>query len=288
MKILSLTQNTPEWLQYRKWKVCASEISAILGSNPWKSAYKLFHEKVGEVKPFVTDAMRHGAAVESEARAKINEVLGANYKPICIEHDEMDFLFASLDGYDDQVEIPLIEIKCPVKIDSHHIALSDKVPGYYIAQLNLQMLIAGVESCYYCSYMPYDLIPLAIVLVKRDPELCKRIVEAAKAFYDRMLNMNCPEPEKKDIQPIVINDPALVEMALKRVKLKEQMVGLEQELDAIDEALKSACAESSVIGPVKVTKSEVKGSIQYDKIEALSGIDLEKYRKPSYTKWTVK
>ncbi|HQE50274.1 MAG TPA: YqaJ viral recombinase family protein, partial [Fervidobacterium sp.] len=37
-----------EWLQFRKRGIGGSDISAILGLNPWKSPLALYYDKVGE------------------------------------------------------------------------------------------------------------------------------------------------------------------------------------------------------------------------------------------------
>jgi putative phage-type endonuclease len=142
MRVISLNQGTPEWLDYRKTKICASDIASVMGLNPYKSPWECYQEKNGNKFPFVSDRMRRGVELEPEARSRVNEVLEAHYVPLCVEH-EIGWMFASLDGYDAGAQVPIVEIKCP-GLETHRIACDDKVPPLYYPQLQFQMYVAGV------------------------------------------------------------------------------------------------------------------------------------------------
>lgn len=287
MKIVNVVQGSPEWLEYRKMKICASDIASIMGMNPFKSPWKCYQEKTGSYTPFVSDAMRRGVELEPVARARINEVLEEHYAPLCIEH-EIGWMFASLDGYSAKAQVPIIEIKCP-GVETHRIACDDKVPHMYYPQLQFQMYVADVDCAYYCSYMPEDLTPLAIVLVKRDDEFCERMSKEAAAFFLCLLQFDPPERSEKDKEPRKIEDVSWVKIAQERINLSKNIALLESQRDEIDKAIKDFCdGETCIMGSLKITKSERKGSIDYDAIPELKGVDKEKYRKPNSEMWSIR
>ena len=39
-------QGTPEWLEFRRTMVMASDSPVIMGVSPWKTPLQLYHEKV--------------------------------------------------------------------------------------------------------------------------------------------------------------------------------------------------------------------------------------------------
>lgn len=287
MKIISLIQGSPEWLDYRKTRICASDIAAIMGLNPFKSAWACYQEKMGISTPFVSDAMRRGVLLEPEARSRVNEVLEENYAPICVEHD-IGWMFSSLDGYSENAAVPIIEIKCP-GLETHRIACDDKVPTLYYPQMQFQMYIAGVQSSYYVSYMPEDLIPLAVVLVKKDEEFCQRMSRDAAEFYLRLVTFDAPERTEKDKEPKRLDDIYLIKLAEERIRLTKTIDMLTNQRDEIDKLLKEKCqGETSIIGNLKITKSYRKGYIDYDAIPELQNVDIEKYRKPSKETWSIR
>lgn len=285
-KIIPLTQGSTEWLEYRRWKIGASDISAILGENNFKTAYQLYLEKIGEHVPFVTDAMRRGTLLEEHARVKANEIIGANYKPVCIESVTEDHMFCSLDGMDTEAEIKIIEIKCPTSIDGHSYAVNDKIPPYYLPQLQMQMYVADAEAAYYVSYLPDDIIPIAIVLVKRDNEMISRIIKEAKKFYEKMISFDPPELSSKDYR--IVSDVALIELANERAQLKNECDDAMKRVDEIDAVLKGSVTDNSIVGPLKLIKASRRGTIDYAKVPELKTVDLEPYRKKTTVYWTIR
>lgn len=285
-RIVNLVQGSPEWHEYRRWKIGASDISTILGTNNFKTPYQLYQEKVDGKIPFVTDAMRRGTLLESEARDKANEILGGNYKPICIESISDDYMFCSLDGMDVNAEIKVIEIKCPSSLDSHALAVDDKIPNYYVAQVQMQMFVANADAAYYVSYFPEHIIPIAIVLVKRDQDLINRMLPAAKDFFSKIINFDPPELTSRDYK--VIDSVELIELALKRYDLKKGCEDALKKCDEIDAILKSKITESSIVGPLKICRSTRKGTIEYEKIPELQSVDIEQYRKKNTVYWTIR
>lgn len=284
-KVINLKQGSDEWKQYRRWKICASDMSTIMGLNPWKTPLQLYQEKVEGIEPFVSDKMRRGVQLEPEARKELNESTGSHYSPICMEHQEHDFLFASLDAWDDSAPIPIAEIKVPSE-NTHRMAVLDyKIPDYYKPQIQAQMFIAGVDKAYYVSYMPEDLIPFGMVETTKDDDFCNKMLDAATDFYRRLLEFDPPIGKEKEV---IVTDPQLILLAKERYQLKSEVDDAQERIDEIDTILKSRCTESSLIGKLKLTKAEREGAIDYKKMPEDLQKEVEKYRKPKYITWTIR
>lgn len=146
MKIISFSegQSGEEWLNWRKNGIGASDISVIMGSNPYCTPRKLWNIKCGfESEPEINAAMAHGIRTEDIARQWINEHYQLNLKPVCLEDDEKSFFRASLDGFDFDQKV-LVEIKCPISekvLDQAR--LNQVIPDYWYDQVQWQIMMSN-------------------------------------------------------------------------------------------------------------------------------------------------
>ena len=106
-------QGSPEWLEWRRYKVGASDCATIVGWNPHKSARKLWHQIIDNEPVIVNEHMERGRRLEPFVRNEINTKIGNLYQPVCMESLRYPWLIASLDGWQDDNPLPIIEIKCP-------------------------------------------------------------------------------------------------------------------------------------------------------------------------------
>jgi len=195
MPAIHLEQGSNEWLEYRKSKIMATDISVILGNNPWKKKLELWEEKLGLRPPTqLNAAMKRGQDLEPEARKLASDFIGIDFEPCVYQSDKFPWLAASLDGISINIKEPyVLEIKCPKEF-THVDATNDIIPGYYIDQIQTQLLVTGASICYYFSYRPeYKEKPYAIIPVHKDPEKQAEIIEKGQEFYIQMCTMNPPE-----------------------------------------------------------------------------------------------
>jgi len=151
MRKLPLEQGSREWLQWRKSVVTATAASSILGINPYEPEYQCWQRYIGLIPPQEeNEAMRRGKRLEPEARELFQKHYSINMTSFCVESDDYNFLGASLDGISDCGKY-ILEIKCNGKVN-HSLALKGKIPSYYEAQIQHQLLVTGSEKCYYYSY----------------------------------------------------------------------------------------------------------------------------------------
>lgn len=88
MKVLELNQNTPEWEEFRRAHIGASDAPAICGIDPNRNQYKVWKEKVLGEKCYETSAMRLGKELEPKARLMAQEFYEMDFPPLCILNEK--------------------------------------------------------------------------------------------------------------------------------------------------------------------------------------------------------
>lgn len=190
-KEIKLEQGTPEWLSLRRNLIGASDSSAILGCG-YKSANKLYNEKMSDKPVIMNDAMKRGSQLEPIARQHANEILGVQFIPIVCVSIRYPWLLASLDGWHEETQT-ILEIKCGgAKL--HANAREGKIPNYYISQMQHQMAVTGSRMCYYYSFDGED--DGVCLHVNRDDGYIKDYLPKSKYFWDCMQDYMIPDMKK--------------------------------------------------------------------------------------------
>lgn len=297
IKVIPLVQGSQEWLDFRKFKIGSSSAASIMGVG-FKTPLQLF-EDIMEDKPTpVNDAMRRGSAMEPIARAWINERCKADLQPVVVEHPnpEYNWHISSIDGlcvmpnglslYGKEIlkpgEIFVCEIKCP-GLKDHTTALEGKVPDKYLPQCyHILEDLPGVNKILYFSYREDS---QAMVWVDRDEYEMTNQFGYELSFYSKLLSCRPPEPTEKDWVEFVQSD--LIGQANEYLQIMDELSILEERSKEIKENLIIATAKTSrcKIGELKLQKVIRQGTVDYSQIDALKGIDLDKYRKPPIISW---
>ncbi len=97
-------------------------------------------------------------------------------------------------------------------------------------------------------------------------------------------------PEATDRDAHVISDADTVALAADYRARKQEIAQLERELFDIEDKLKSAASVHALvqIGDMTISKVVRKGAVDYAKVEALKGVNLDLYRKPASQFQTIK
>ena len=271
-----------EWLEVRRSKISATDIAPILGISKWDTPLSLYERKLSGKEPERNYAMSHGLALEEDARKCFEGLTGEFVSPRFIFVKD-DWKCASLDGINDAGVA--VEIKCPMGMADHETALKGECPVHYYPQLQWQMLVAGLPWMYYFSYMPNDVEPCALVKVERSDMAIEMMVVKAKEFWDKLQSKTPPEATDRDR----IELPGIMRGQEARAALLMEVISeAEKELEKIRDELIAACDGKKCEGEyLRITPYEVKGAVEYGKIEALKGVDLERYRKPKSIRWRI-
>lgn len=155
-----------EWLKLRQTGIGGSDISAIMGFNPYKTAYDLYHEKIAnEVQETQSEAAYWGSILEDIVAKEYAERSGSKVQRVnyLLRHPEHTFAIANIDRavinpaisgnvrYKDGALTTdrLLEVKTAsaFKRGDWGDEDSDQVPDNYNLQCQWYMGITDVRTC---------------------------------------------------------------------------------------------------------------------------------------------
>lgn len=282
MKFIDIEQNTPEWLEWRKSGIGASEAAVLMGTSKWKTPYELWEDKLGRSEPKpMNQWQRRGHDLEPVARDFYSQRVNSLMMPKCAVHAQYDWILASFDAVD-LFGSKIAEIKCPGPRD-HKLAQEGKIPAHYYPQLQHQMWVAGLDEIDYVSFDGEELI---VLTVKRCSEYIGQLFDKAQEFW-HYVQTETPPPAGID-ETLTITDDEFLAAANRWAEAKRV---LDQAKEYENEA-RMALLELTDGGPcqgggVKCTPVVKKGAVDYKAIPELQSVNLEQYRKPSSMYWKV-
>ena len=275
-RIERLQQNTAEWHRWRRQGIGASDAPVIMGETAFKTPRTLWSIKTGRMQEASAgQAARRGRELENFARRGYERQTGIQVEPLCLVHEEFEWMRASLDGlsFDGST---LVEIKCPLSLRDRASAQQGRIPSQYHAQLQHQLEVSGAERAHYWSFHGTDGI---LVEIRPDREYAKKLVEVEAAFWQLVKENRWPELVNEELD--LSADPKWLHAALRyrEVKLRlENTTFEEQKLRATLACM--ATARRTYGGGVELLKSTRKGTVDYSAVPELRGLNLEPYRKP--------
>jgi len=295
MKIINLEQGTQEWLQWRKTGVTASEIAAILGLSPYKTAWQVWAEKTGLVEPEDLSANPHvanGVRLEDVARQFFEQQHDDVLLPVCVESEEHPFLKASLDGLS-MNNMP-VELKVPSEPTWNQISASGENSNaykLYYPQVQHQLAVTGAEKGWLVFYRDNESQEFVIL---RDDAMIAEIIQKADTFWKSVMQGKEPakDPERdffhpKDDQILEWETAATgwLECNTELKALEKRVKDLKSIQDQHLSVMKSLMGKfmHAEAAGLKVTRFGVRGTVDYEKLLLDKGISLEEvepYRKP--------
>lgn len=279
-----MQQNTPEWLEFRRNKIGASDAPTILGISPYPNdtPYKLWEQKVFGKDKEETAAMAHGHSMEETALAEFEKVSGISMMPKIVVHPERTWQMASLDGVAFNGKT-FVEIKCPKYNKTHEMAQKGEIPPHYEAQMQHQMSVLGVSEGFYFNFYEGKGI---LLIIRRDEKFIEDLIEKEEKFLTYM-------QEKK---PPPLTDRDYVEQTSdKWIRKAEEWKNLHSQIKIMEEAqeeirkdlMTMTCGQNSKGGGIRLTRSIYEGRVDYDNIPELIGVNLNPYRRAPIERWTL-
>jgi putative phage-type endonuclease len=229
-----------KWLEERRRGLGGSDIGAILGLSPWKSAFQVYQEKRGEVESFKgNDLTDWGKRMEPTIRQWYSDTTGhpVRVPDKILYHSKHPFMLASLDGFTDEPRG--VEIKTARSGKEWGEPGTNEIPDDYMLQVQHYMAVTG---------FPVFDVPVSIAgawpviyEVPSDPELQEMIIDACADFWQRVIDGNPPEPTtyadavqrfgKSEAQGVIVAGRADVQAVedLREVKAKLDQLKAEEE-----------------------------------------------------------
>lgn len=197
---------TAEWHEQRRERLGASEVTAILGLSPWKSAYQVWLEKTGRVPPWEgNDATRAGQRLERAVLDQAEEDLGPLERNVVVPAVGLDCpLTATLDAWathrDEVVEAKTSGIVGPVYGEWGEEG-SDIIPQAYLVQVAVQMLCTEAELAHvYALLGGRGIIRFRVA---RDEEVIDAIADQCARWWHRHIDQGI-EPKLSEPLPLEI------------------------------------------------------------------------------------
>ena len=183
----------PQWLEERRKGIGGSDIAAVMGLSPWKTAYQVYQEKRKEVANWEgNEATDWGKRMEPAIRQWYSDTTGRSVRvpEKIITHSRYPFMLASIDGFTDD---PLrgLEIKTARSVKGWGEPGSNEIPDYYILQVQ-----------HYMTVTAFPVFDVAVSIgggspvlyeVPEDRELQEMIIDACAAFWQRVVDGNPPD-----------------------------------------------------------------------------------------------
>ncbi len=287
MKIIELEQGSPEWLAFRKDYIGASDAPVICGVSFYgKTPLQLYEEKKSLRKSYKSKAMERGTELEPIARRMVDKDHGTIYTPMVVQSEEVEFMIASLDGYDIHSN-KFIEIKCPKEEIFESINQYNDIPLDWIYQMNHQMFVVELDEG---TLIVYNGTYYKEFVIKRDNTLVSQIIEKERTFYKNMVDSIAPEgslPVRTDLEAM---ESVLAAVKLRDAisKKKEEIKEMEEEYDIFKQGLAFVGGnESFECGGYRILKVISPGKVNYKKIPELKGVDLSPYRGDPIEYWRI-
>ncbi|HVB81597.1 MAG TPA: YqaJ viral recombinase family protein [Candidatus Binataceae bacterium] len=275
-RIERLEQNTAAWLRWRMAGIGSSDAPVIMGEAAFKTRRLLWAIKTGRARDFAGNAAsRRGHALEQAARSAYERQFGVQMEPLCLVHDQLEWMRASLDGlsFDGAT---VLEIKCPLSLRDHHAAQQGRVPAHYYGQLQHQLEVSGAGEAHYWSF---DGRCGRLVRMRPDRDYLRKLVDEEGEFWRRVQENRWPELDDKELD--MSSDPGWRSLALRYRQARARLDAATEEEGKLRIILDRMATARRTFGcGVEVVKSFRRGTVDYALIPELAGVNLEKFRKP--------
>jgi putative phage-type endonuclease len=285
---VKLEQGSPEWIQWRKEGIGASDIPAILGISPYISANKLWKIKKNIINDYQISeyAKIMGGQAEEEARISFNELTGKIFVPVCFESDVIPQFKCSLDGY---CNGEIFEAKFVAQEYYNDLKKGKPVRPDHMAQMQWQIFITGADSANYFVVTKSG-AKLALT-VSPDPKLIKTCIIEAQAFLIN-LNENIEPPlGKEDYYDVTMESDVDLAKAFNNLEVvKKQLDHLREQEEELRAFLISNAKHSKMsYKSMKLFKTTRAGGIDYKKFCDKNGYVIPSdYEKKPTESWTLK
>lgn len=181
----------------RKRYLGASEVPAVLGVSPWKTASDVYYSKTAELesRDKVTHAINSGNLLEVAVLDFAQQEVGKIKRNQFRVSKERKWAAATLDALVVDQPGEGVEAKTTGNSAGWGEEGTDQIPLYYIAQVQWQMYVAQLHKVWVPCLMPDFALRFKLYVVERDEELIGSIVERCEDFWVNNVLACAPPPD---------------------------------------------------------------------------------------------
>ena len=289
-------QDRSKWLEMRKSGIGGSEAAAIVGLNPWKSAFQLWMEKTGQVEPedlSDNEYVYWGNVLEQAVADRFCELTGKKVQRRgMLQDDEYPYMLASVDRMVIGENAGL-ECKTTNAFNSK-VWDDDELPDSYYIQCQWYMMVTGCEKWYIAVLIGGN--KFIWKEVPRNAADIEALRKAAVDFWSMVITNTMPPVDGSNdcINALAdkfhgesgktIDLPTAAKACIERRRsIKESIGKLEEQKKLSENELKSMLgdAEVGIIGEDKVTWKIQAGRVTVDskRLKAEQPAIYESYSK---------
>lgn len=251
------------WLKARLSGVGGSDIAAVAGVNPFKSAIDVFLEKTGRLVTQENQKMRWGKILEDPIAREygVTEDVAVHRVNAMLQHPEVKIALVNLDrlivknGHElkpaeSPVHKHLVELgNGPLEVKTTGWAKAwegDEIPDFYYTQLQWQLGITGLQWGQFAVLISgQDFVKPAIC--EFNEKVFHNLLLLADRFWtEHVLKDRAPEPDQN---PATLNSMKLLypEVTEKTITLSESLNESIKRRKELDAAIKTAQAQKAAI-----------------------------------------
>lgn len=289
-KIVASTENMPEaeWLALRTRGIGGSDVAAICGLSPWKSAVQVYLEKVGvAIDQEENSAMRWGKLLEPVIAEQFSRETGMPIRrmPAILQHPENDWALANLDFLiaPEAGDEGILE----VKNTSAYLAKAwedDVAPQHYVLQLQWYMYVTGLKWGYFAPLIGGN----RLLIDKRmdlDMELVEPMLKICSDFWQMVVLKTPPAPDgspaASDLMKLLYPHVEPGKIAALPEELAEDI----RRLPMLQEELKVFQEEKET--EIEAIKNKVKAVMQDAELATLDGLPAFSWKEVERKGYTV-
>lgn len=287
-----MKQGSTEWFAARRGRVTGSNVGAILGLNPWRTADDVLRQMVreyhGAPREFISNqATEYGSFHEDGAIAEFTMEHGLKVEPCgFFVHPEHDWLGASPDGL---VGVDAVmECKCPYGLRKAEVPefKSAEEQKHYWAQMQIEMICTGRTKTYFWQWAPRG-TRLEVVPIDR-PWLDENIPKL-KAFHELYLS-ELSNPEHLEERRMKLDGKKYQELLDQYDQaVADAKAAAERQKDVLAQLELATEGNDALVCGRKFSRVVRAGSVSYAKVvkEHLPDLDLEPYRGQPSSYWRL-
>lgn len=269
-----------EWLQIRRGYIGGSDAGAIIGMNPYASAFSVWAEKTGQVPEFIGNiSTRTGTLLEDLVAKLFMEETGKKVQRLnyTLVNEAYPFACANIDR-EIIGEDAILECKTTNSFVNVKKFRTGEYPEQWYAQITHYLAVTGAKKAYLAVLS--ECRDFRIFELERDEDEIKALMDAERDFWNEYVIPKKTPPVDghsatsetiKEMFQIETGDEADLtgfdDLFTMRKTLSENIRSLKTELDGLDNRLKTALGSRStgICGRWKATW----------KLQNTSGLDRE-------------